>query len=121
MKILTKPIEKKLRNNFNIMESEVLNGKNTPKLIPPLKLFGGSVDILILWIDFDNDVAFGIFNLGLGVNEIGSNSWSEILKLTDWSKNGLRTIEREKTFKTSYDFEECCKIINSKGWRFINV
>lgn len=121
MKILTKTIEKKLQKNFQNVKLALDNGEDIPcNQIPVLKLFGGSVDILIEYIDFENDVCFGIFDLGLGSCELGSNRWSEILQLCDRRKYPLRALERERDFVTNKVTYECLELIQKVGWQKFN-
>ena len=87
MMLITKEIQKKLEKNFQT--------KNDKDAV--LKLFGGQSTWLITQIEPDNDIMWGLCDLGMGICEYGTVSLSE-LKSVRFPPFGLK-VERDRFFK----------------------
>ena len=91
MMLLTKAIEKKLREN----------GKKRPKdAFPVVKFFtpDAGATWLITELDSDGDTMFGLCDLGLGFPELGYVSLSELQSVR--GRLGL-PVERDRWFKAT--------------------
>tara|TARA_R100001082_G_C4315110_1_gene138596 strand:+ start:412 stop:753 length:342 start_codon:yes stop_codon:yes gene_type:complete len=77
MKLITKTIERKLKQNY--WDNDRKLGNNPVK--PIVKFFGGSATWLISEMYPDNDTLFGLCDLGLGCPEYGTVSLSELKSL----------------------------------------
>jgi len=78
MKLMTKTIERKLKQNHETIEK--LLGDDTA-IKPIVKFFGGSATWLISEMHPDNDTLFGLCDLGLGTPDYGTVSLSELQSL----------------------------------------
>ena len=96
MKLITAEIQKKLEKNCK--------SRNDKDVV--LKLFGGQATWLITQIEPDNDIMWGLCDLGLGCCEYGTVSLSE-LKTVRFRPFGL-SVERDRFFKGGKveDFEK---------------
>lgn len=96
MKLMTKAQEKKLISQFRANQ---LRTQATPHDFKPvLKLFGGSsCTWLLSEYDPDNDVFFGLCDLGVGFPEMGYVSLDELIALK-FKPFGL-PIERDMNFR----------------------
>lgn len=102
MKLLTKAIEKKLIENYNKSQ----NGEENHK--PVLKLFGGSACTwLITEYDQENELFFGLADLGLGFPEMGWISKAELEKIK--FPPYMLGIERDAYFKAEKTLSEYAK------------
>jgi len=106
MKILTKPIEKRLRENSKNPKKE---GQK-----PALKLFNpaGAATWLFTELDDDGDTLFGLCDLGMGEPELGYASLSELTSIRVGF--GLK-IERDLHFKATKTLAEYAKEAREKG------
>ena len=92
MKLITADIQKKLEKNY---QRTIETGKSNDVV---LKLFGGSnMNWLITEIEPDNDIMWGLCDIGMGCCEYGTVSLSEI-KSVKFPPFGLG-VERDMSFK----------------------
>ena len=98
MKLITKKIKKDLLDNFN--------NTNKDDVKPPLKLFcpWGGATWLISEMEQDNeDILFGLADLGFGTPELGYVSLSELTSIS--GPFGLK-IERDINFEPDRSLTE---------------
>ena len=110
MKLITKAIEKELNKNW------VASTKKDTDHIPVVKFFDptGSATWLITELNPENqDIAFGLCDLGMGFPELGYVSISELKAVK--SRFGLG-IERDKWFTTSYPLSAFTKVASEVGY-----
>jgi len=86
MKLITKAIERKLKQNYwdndrKLDDDNPMTWTLFPNVKPIVKFFGGSATWLISEIYPDNDTLFGLCDLGLGCPEYGTVSLSELKSL----------------------------------------
>lgn len=101
MKLLTTYIRKKLIRNGRIRDTLAEEGRAEADFIPVVKLF--TPDAACTWLlteidRHDEDIAFGLCDLGMGFPELGSVRISELKSVR--GKLGL-PIERDLHFHTS--------------------
>ena len=110
MKLLTQPQIKQLRLNHKIT---IENENHNP--IPVVKLFNpwGSATWLLTELDNNEDIAFGLCDLGMGYPELGYVSLSDIQSLR--GPGGL-TIERDVHFEGTKPISEYADEARVKGW-----
>jgi len=96
MKLLTKKIERKLRENAE---------SNKENLMPVVKFFNpmGAYTALFTELDADGDTLFGLADLGMGFPELGYSSLAEIASVK--LPLGLG-IERDMYFKANKSLNE---------------
>ena len=106
MKLITKQIKNKLIDNFN--------NTNKDNLKPPLKLFcpWGAATWLISEMDQDEDLLFGLADLGFGEPELGYVSLSELTSIN--GPLGLK-IERDLYFKPEKSLVQYANEARTKG------
>ena len=95
MMLMTKKIKEQLIKNFtaNVNREEPIDH------VPVLKLFGGgSCTWLITEYDQENDILFGLCDLGMGFPEVGHVSFQELREVR-FKPFGLG-IERDRHFRT---------------------
>lgn len=89
MKLLTKMQEQRLRQNHR---RQMQSAERDLDFVPVLKLFAGSATWLLTELDEDN-VFFGLCDLGMGFPELGSVSLEELE-----AYSGFPAIERDLYF-----------------------
>lgn len=101
MTLLTPELRFALRANAINASAAQLRGNPEPDPLPVVKLFNplGAATWLATELDADNDLMFGLADLGFGCPELGSFRLSEIEALR--LPFGLR-IERDLTFTTTH-------------------
>lgn len=102
MKLITKEIDRQLRANG----LRAANGQDTSDVKPPLKLFNpcGAATWLISERDPDDeDILFGLCDLGFGTPELGSVRQSELESVR--LRFGLK-IERDLHFEPTMSLAE---------------
>lgn len=98
MKLITKKIKKDLLDNFN--------NTNKDGLKPPLKLFcpwGGATWLISEMKQDNEDILFGLADLGFGTPELGYVSLSELTSIS--GPLGLK-IERDINFQPDRSLTE---------------
>ena len=105
MKLLTKPIEKQLRENFQENKKRQNADMLERNFYPVVKFFtpDAGATWLITELDSDGDTMFGLCDLGLGFPELGYVSLSELLTVR--GKLGL-PVERDRWFKATKPLTE---------------
>jgi len=98
LKLLTKSIAEELLRNGRLSFEYAEEGKREPDFIPIAKLF--TPDAQCTWLlseldPNDPDIAFGLFDLGMGVPELGSVRISELEAIR--GRLGL-PVERDQYF-----------------------
>lgn len=102
MKLLTKAQKTKLIDNFKLANSISDGSADLP---PVVKLFGGSsCTWLLVDLDPECNVAFGLCDLGFGTPELGSVSLDE-LATVKFPPFGL-PVERDRHFETTKPITE---------------
>ena len=102
MKLLTKSIDEQLLRNGRIREALASEGKAEADFIPVVKLFtpdAGCTWLLTELDPIDQDIAFGLCDLGMGCPELGSVRISELESVR--GKLGL-PVERDRYFIASH-------------------
>ena len=92
MKLLTKAQEARLRANHAKQSTHPERGIDFK---PVVKLFGGAATWLLTEMD-ENNICFGLCDLGLGFPELGSVALSELENF-----RGFPMIERDLHFKAT--------------------
>lgn len=98
MKLLTQSIRERLLQNGRIRSEYAERGDAEPDFLPVVKLFtpdAGCTWLLTELDPDDPDIAFGLFDLGMGFPELGSVSIAELESVR--GKLGL-PIERDLHF-----------------------
>lgn len=98
MKLLTQSIRERLLRNGTLSREHTEEGRPEPDFIPVVKLF--TPDAACTWLlteldPHDEDLAFGLCDLGLGFPELGYVRISELESVR--GKLGL-TVERDRHF-----------------------
>ena len=97
MKLLTKSIESKLRDNFMWQRDELNPFHGTQDFAPVVKLFNPSGAATWLLTELDDDgVMFGLCDTGYGSPELGYVSLKE---LSDFRGRFGLGIERDRSFR----------------------
>jgi hypothetical protein len=99
MMLLTQEIRESLLRNGRLSEKLSREGDHVPDFIPVVKLFtpdAGCTWLLTELDPEDNDIAFGLCDLGMGCPEIGSVRISELEAVR--GRLGLH-VERDILFK----------------------
>ena len=105
MKLFTKKIYEELRKNDKLF---IDNGDDLFNTKPVVKLFTPDAAATWLLVSVDeDDIAFGLCDLGLGFPELGYVSLREITEVR--SKFGLG-VERDKYFSPDKTIEEYAKM-----------
>jgi hypothetical protein len=97
--LLTKEIREALLRNGRLSEERSRKGDDVPDFIPVVKLFtpdGGCTWLLTELDPEDNDITFGLCDLGMGCPELGSVRISELEAVR--GRLGLH-VERDLHFK----------------------
>jgi hypothetical protein len=114
MKLLTSSIRRQLIENGRRQEP-VRGTDDEIDFIPVVKLFTPDAQCtwLLTEIDPENeDIAFGLCDLGMGFPELGSVSLSEIATLR--GKLGL-PVERDRWFSTNYPLSAWAEAARAHG------
>ena len=98
MKLLTKSIREQLLRNGQLTRDHQENCRQEPDFVPVVKLF--TPDAQCTWLltgldPSDEDIAFGLCDLGMGFPELGSVRVSELQSLR--GRFGL-PVERDRFF-----------------------
>lgn len=99
MKLLTNCLKQKLIRNGEIMLEASIEGYDEPDLMPVVKLFTPDAACTWLLTELDpqnDDLAYGLCDLGMGHPELGYVCLSELLQIR--GKLGL-PVERDRYFR----------------------
>ena len=119
MKLFTKNIREQLLRNGRLQQKLAEKGRNDADFVPVVKLF--TPDAACTWLlteldPYDQNIAFGLCDLGLGYPELGSVSIAEIKALR--GRLGL-PVERDIYFQADKPLSIFAKEARENG--FIKV
>ena len=110
MKLITKKIYQQLRKNNELFIS---NGDDGTKLKPVVKLFTPDAQATWLLLSIDeNNIAFGLCDLGMGYPELGYISLDELQKVR--GRLGL-PVERDMHFYADKTLEQYARLAQIQG------
>lgn len=115
MKLLTKDIYERLLRNGRLQVELAKKGESEADFMPVVKLFtpdAGCTWLLTELDPYDNDIAFGLCDLGMGTPEIGSLQISELEAVR--GKLGL-LVERDRHFEPTKTLTEYAREARAAG------
>ena len=116
MKLITKAIDRKLRENYlATLDANGLLLEDPPAMKPVVKLFypaGASTWLLTHYDGPGPNIVFGLCDLGNGCPELGCVSLIELMTFT--GKYGIK-IERDMHFKADKSIDEYAKEARAAG------